>query len=250
MRSWAVKTTTPSIGTFATRSARSRLAGITQFLDLGAGLPTPPPGLNTHQVVNPRYIAPNTRRGRTVVYVDNDPVCLAHGRAYLEHDDYHSIYLPGSICHPDTLLGHPRVRTRSDPTQPWGVLAGNLLHYIDDQQNPAQAMRCLIEALPGGSYVVLAHYGNPYQGGLAERLAAEMQHRYLDGLSSGWFRSHATIAAYLDGLQILAPGFITPDQWWPSGPKRRPVSVEQRLILAAVARKPVAVATHSLISRT
>lgn len=80
-----------------------------------------------------------------MVYVDDDPVCLAHGRAYLEHDDYHSIYVPGSICNPVAVFDDPRVRTRITPTAPWAVLIRTLLPHIGDHRNPARMMRQLVD---------------------------------------------------------------------------------------------------------
>lgn len=60
----------------------------------------------------------------------------------------------------------------------------------------------------------------------------------MNRLGSGWFRSHTTIASYLDGLQILPPGLVTPNHWWPPGPTSCAVSTEEKLMLAGVAQKP------------
>lgn len=174
-----------------------------------------------------------------MVYVDDDPVCLAHGRAYLDHDEYNSMYLPGNITNPVAVFDNPRVRIRITSTTPWAVVIGTVLPHIGDDRDPARIMRQLIEALPAGSYVVLTHYCSPHDGGPAERLALEVQQRYLERLESGWFRNHATVASYLSGLHILPPGLVSAHHWWPPGPPQQQPPTEQQLILAAIAHKPI-----------
>lgn len=97
-------------------------------------------------------------------------------------------------------------------------------------------MRQLVDALPAGSYVVFTNYWNPHNGGPTESLATAVQHHYLERLGSGWFRSRTTIASYLDGLHVLPPALVTPDQWWPAGPTTCPVSTAEKLILAGIAK--------------
>ncbi len=206
--------------------------GVRQFLDLGAGLPFPEPGrMNTHQVVNSvRGIAEADRA--TVVYIDSDPVCVAHGRALLTNGQSH--YLPGDITDPH-LLHDPAVATYFDLDHPICVLLCGVLPHLDDRLDPAGIVHGWAEVLPPGSFLVLTHLHDP--GGLLHRTAAGCQTRYLETLGSGRFRTRAQITGFLDGLQIVEPGLVRPGDWWPCGPATRFRSVAEWLLLAGVGWK-------------
>lgn len=172
-----------------------------------------------------------------MVYVDNDAVCVAHGMAYWDNED--SAYLRGSVLEPFALLDNPQLRARIDLSRPVGVLVCGLLHHIDDGLDPVGVMRGLLDLLPGGSYVVVTHFWNPCDGGAAEELAVELQRRHVESsLGSGWFRSREEITAMLAGLELLPPGLVEVGKWWPDGPPVCLPSIEQRLLLGALARKP------------
>lgn len=211
--------------------------GIDQFLDIGAGLPTYPVGHATHEVVNPRYITPVSRHRIPVVYVDNDPLCVAHGLAYWDNDTIR--YLRGSILEPFELLNNPLLRARISLTRPVGVLVCGLLHHIPDRLKSAEIMRRLIDLLPAGSYIVITHYWAPEDDPEAHDMAVEVQRRHINGgLGSGWFRPREQIASYFPGLYLLPPGLVEPEDWWPAGPRACGRPPEERLMLAAVAHKP------------
>ncbi|MBF6085156.1 SAM-dependent methyltransferase [Nocardia cyriacigeorgica] len=205
--------------------------GIDQFLDIGAGLPTVG---NTHE------IAQSQNPDATVVYVDNDPVCNAHGRVLLETND-RVRFVAADLTKPAELLGRLDVRRRIDFTRPLGLILCGILHHVDDALDPAGIVRHYIDALPAGSYLAITHFWNPNDGsGLAD-LAEYVERQFVEmGLGSGWYRTREEIAAYFGDLEMVEPGLVELDQWWPMGPPMREPYPEERLMLGGVARKPCA----------
>lgn len=204
-------------------------AGIDQLLDVGAGLPTVE---NTHQVAQQRN--PEAR----VVYVDNDPVCNVYGRALLEDND-RTHFLLGDLTEPDTLLNHPEVTKHLDLSRPVGLILCGILHHVDDELDPAGIMQQYVDALPSGSYLAITHFWDPADGSDAHEMAVELQRRFTQaGLGSGWYRTREEIMPFFCGLDLIEPGLVELDQWWPTGPAVRELLTEERLILGGVARKP------------
>ncbi|WP_324195823.1 SAM-dependent methyltransferase [Nocardia cyriacigeorgica] len=205
------------------------MVGIDQFLDLGAGLPTVVG--NTHEV------AQEFNQTRTVVYVDNDPVCVAHGQALLERNEF-THYVSADLTRPATLLNHPLIRTWIDFDRPVALLLCGVLHHVDDELDPAVIMREYIDAIPPGSYVAITHFWNPNDSSELAELAWRVEHRFVEmGLGSGWYRVREEIASYFGDLELVAPGLVELDQWWPMGPPPRAPYPEERLMLGGVARK-------------
>src|SRR6266576_4061927 len=120
--------------------------GVRQFIDIGSGLPTVG---NTHEVV--RKVSPDAR----VVYVDNDPMVLAYGRALLGDDPGATVIL-ADVCDPDTVLGDPVLREVIDFTQPVGLLITAVLHFVSDASHPYELISRYMAALPEGSYLALS----------------------------------------------------------------------------------------------
>lgn len=210
-------------------------AGIHQFLDIGAGLPVPPPwGINTHEATTHLQPLPGADLP-TVVYVDHDPVCLAHGRVLLETTD-RSHYVRGDLLDPN--LAQADAATYLELEKPIGVLLCGVLHHVDDQLGPAAVVRGWIDAVPDGSYFILTHQWNPGGGTPLATAAADCQNRYLDLMGSGWYRSRAEITALFNGLHILDPGLVVPGEWWPTGPVRKFPTIAESLVLVGVGRKP------------
>jgi hypothetical protein len=209
--------------------------GVRQFLDIGAGLPIANVAANTHQATSHMHTLPEADKP-TIVYVDHDPVCLAHGRALLETIDQ-SHYVQGDLLTPD--LTASEAATYLEPEKPVGVLLCGVLHHVDDETDPAAVVRGWVDAAPAGSYFVLTHQWNPGDGSLLAEAAAQCQDLYVDLMGSGWYRSREEISALFDGLELLAPGLVVPGQWWPMGPVRRFPTTAESLVLVGVARKPV-----------
>ncbi|MDI2031429.1 SAM-dependent methyltransferase [Saccharopolyspora sp. TS4A08] len=207
-------------------------AGVRQFLDCGSGLPT---AENTHQIV--QRVDPEAE----VVYIDNDPVVIAHGKALLEEND-HTHFASADIFDPGEVLGHETVRRHLDFDEPIALLQiGTLHHYLGD--DGPELMRTYIDALAPGSYVVLAHFFDPETPEHSD-LARRMEELFLHSpMGSGLFRTRDQIRALLPGLDILPPGPDSPadielcDLWWPNGPRQRPLNQAESCIAGVVGRK-------------
>lgn len=207
-------------------------AGIAQFLDCGSGLPT---AENTHQIV--QRVNPEAE----IVYVDNDPVVIAHGQALLEENE-RTHFAAADIFDPNEVLAHDTVRRHLDFDEPIALLhIGTLHHYLGD--DGPQLMRTYVDALAPGSYVAIAHFFDP-ETTEHSALARKMEELFIHSpMGSGRFRTREQIRALLPGLDVLPPGPNRPadvelcDLWWPNGPKHRPLNQAEHCIAALVGRK-------------
>lgn len=202
-------------------------AGIDQFLDLGSGLPT---AENTHQVV--QRVNPQS----TVVYVDNDPSVLVHGQALLASNSRTRI-AEADIFRPLEVLGNETVRRELDFTRPLALFhIGTLHHYLGDD-GPA-LMQTYIDALPSGSFVAVAHFHDPETPEYSE-LAQKMEEKFIHSpMGSGRFRTRDEIQAMFGNLEMVEPGLVRCDDWWPDGPHLTPLSDVRNCIVGGVGRKP------------
>lgn len=201
---------------------------VTQYLDCGSGLPT---AENTHQVV--QRLQPDAR----VVYVDNDPSVVAHGRALLE-DNEQTMFSPADIFDPRNVLEDSASRKFLDFSQPMVLIQNGTLHHYDDPaRSPQSIMEEYVEALPSGSYVVVAHFFDPENedSDLARRMEDVFVH---SPMGSGSFRTRAEIEGMFPGLEMVDPGVTVCATWWPDGPQLRPLAPAQRCIAGGVGRKP------------
>jgi SAM-dependent methyltransferase len=206
---------------------------IDQFLDCGSGLPT---AENTHQIVQ------RTNPHATVVYVDNDPVVLAHGRALLEDNEFAHM-AAADIFVPDGVMHHPLVLKNIDLDRPLALLHVGTLHHLEGDRGPA-LMKRYIDALAPGSYVVFSHFYDPQEPELTE-VAKRIEDVLVRGpMGAGRFRTREQILEMLPGLDIIkpnavtAPGLVACYEWWPDGPLLKEPSLAARCIAALVARKP------------
>ena len=122
--------------------------GISQFIDLGSGLPTAD---NVHQVA--RRADPEAR----VVYVDNDPIVLAHGRAMLAEDEF-TVVVRADVRQPRQILSDPAVHGLIDFGRPVAVIASAILHHLLDEENPLGVIRTMCDATPAGSCLFVSHF--------------------------------------------------------------------------------------------
>ncbi|MPZ67412.1 MAG: hypothetical protein GEU83_18560 [Pseudonocardiaceae bacterium] len=200
---------------------------LTQYLDCGSGLPT---AENTHQVV--QRINPDT----AVVYVDNDPVVLAHGRALLEENE-HTHFSAADIFNPPEVLEDEVVCKHLDWTQPIVLLQVGTLHHYTGEHNPADVMQQYIDALPSGSYVAISHFLDP-QNQYSE-VARKMEEVFLHSpMGSGSFRTMAELQEMFCELEMIDPGLTLCADWWPDGPHLKPLNQVQHCIAGGIARKP------------
>ncbi|MGH3831610.1 MAG: SAM-dependent methyltransferase [Pseudonocardiaceae bacterium] len=202
--------------------------GITQFLDCGSGLPT---AENTHQVA--QRIQPDAR----VVYVDNDPVVLAHGRALLEENDQ-THFSAADIFKPGEILNDEVVRKYLDFSEPIALLQIGTLPFCADERNPQGVMAEYIDALPSGSYVAISHFFDPETSELS-KFSRRLEQAFLRSpMGRGVFRTRTEVEGMLAGLELLNPGLVRCADWWPDGPQVKPLDTVQYCIIGAVGRKP------------
>jgi len=206
----------------------ARETGITQFLDCGSGLPT---AENTHQVA--QRIQPDSR----VVYVDNDPVVLAHGRALLEENDQ-THFSAADIFKPGEIINDEVVRKYLNFSEPMALFQIGTLPFYDGERSPQDIMAEYINALPSGSYVAISHFIDPETSELSE-FARRLEQAFLRSpMGRGVFRIRTEIEGMLAGLEILDPGLVLCADWWPDGPRVKPLDTVQNCIVGAVGRKP------------
>ncbi|HYK31949.1 MAG TPA: SAM-dependent methyltransferase [Streptosporangiaceae bacterium] len=190
---------------FLTRVVRylASECGVGQFLDIGTGLPT---AGNTHEVA--QAAAPDAR----VVYVDNDPVVLAHARALLTSTrEGATRYLDADLRDASAILA--QAASTLDFTRPVAIMLLIILHLIPDSDDPHGIVAKLVDAVPSGSYLVLAHPASDIR---AEQMA-EMTRRVNERMSGpgATMRDRAAISRFFDGLDLLDPGVVQPQQWRP-----------------------------------
>ena len=196
-------------------------AGIRQFLDVGTGLPT---ANNTHEIA--QQIAPESR----IVYVDNDPLVLAHAQALLVGTPEGATdYIEAGLDDPDTIL--EQAAKTLDLTEPVAIVLMGILAHIDDYDRALAIVRQLMDAVPSGSYLVVRD-GADTNDAYCEAIAGYNR----SGAVPYNLRSPEQIAGYLDGLELVEPGLVSCPLWRPDTTDIG-TPVEQA-VLGAIARKP------------
>jgi hypothetical protein len=199
----------------------TRELGITQFVDLGSGLPTAD---NVHQVA--QRANPEAR----VVYVDNDPIVLAHGRALLEENEFTTV-LKADIRDPLQVLATAEASGLLLCDRQVGIIASGILHHLTDKEDPLGVVQTYCAAAPVGSCLFVSHFrtlGDPDSAALEEVMT--------EAFGRGTWRTDTRIAEYFAGLDLLAPG-VVPSALWRSDQDPDELSPYQRLIVAGLGRK-------------
>jgi hypothetical protein len=210
---------------FLTRAVRylAGEAGMRQFLDIGTGLPT---ANNTHQVA--QSVAPESR----IVYVDNDPLVLAHARALLTSTPEGTTdYIHADMHDPGNILAEAS-RTL-DFGQPVAItMLGVLWHVMDNDEAYAIVSR-LVQAMPSGSYLALNH---PTLEVTGEKMATAIQYWNQYGKPPGTYRTPDELARFFDGMDLVEPGVVSITRWRPDDTSSgEPEEIDQ---FGAVGRKP------------
>lgn len=194
--------------------------GIRQILDIGTGLPT---ANNTHQVA--QGIAPETR----IVYVDNDPLVLTHARALLTgHPAGATDYLDADLNDPELILS--KAAHTLDFSKPVAVTLLGIVHFILDDEKARDVIHRIVEALPSGSFLTIAHGCHDFNRDETDDIVGFWNEH---GTPKIVYRSSAEIARFFDGLELLEPGVVPCNQWRPD-PETPDIDVNQ---YAGVARK-------------
>jgi SAM-dependent methyltransferase len=200
-------------------------AGIRQFLDLGAGLPSQN---NVHEVA--RLVRPDAR----VVYVDNDPVVLNHAEALLAEDECTAVICE-DVREPERILAHPTVRGMLDFSQPVAVMCLAVLHFVTDEQDPWRVVSALTGPLVPGSYLALSHSS---LDDTPPEISAAIQERYKTAAAPAVWRGREAITRFFTGLDLVDPGLVTFTDWRADDLERGRPGGDCTWVLAGVARKP------------
>jgi trans-aconitate methyltransferase len=199
----------------------TREAGVRQFLDLGTGLPTAD---NTHEVA--QRLAPESR----IVYVDNDPMVLAHARALLcSTREGATAYIDADVTEPDRIL--EAAAGTLDLGRPVGLVLSNILGHVADHARARAIAGRLMDALPSGSHLCV----NDGSRGV-DPVFEEAQDGYnRSGAVPYHLRTVAEITAYFDGLELVDPGVVSVTQWRPDPGSPAPEIIAEH---GGLARKP------------
>ncbi|MEU8460417.1 SAM-dependent methyltransferase [Streptomyces sp. NPDC029003] len=190
---------------FMRRAVRHAVAeGITQFLDIGSGIPT---FGNVHEVAH--AASPEAR----VVYVDHDPVAVAHSQAVLAGDDRTGV-VAADLRKPQDILAAPETARLLDLERPVALLLVAVLHFLEDADEPYAAVAQLRDALAPGSMLILTHAS--YEGiPLSAEDTDGMVGVYRDIRNPLVMRSHHRISGFFDGFGLLEPGLVSMPDWRP-----------------------------------
>ena len=229
LQSWGtVRTAARENRAFLGRAVRFLVAeaGVRQFLDIGTGLPS---ANNVHEVA--QGLVPSCR----VVYVDNDPIVLAHARALLTSSpEGKTAYIHADLREPGKILADPVTAATLDFSQPIALMLVAVLHFVPDEAQPRQIVDTLLDALPPGSYLVASHVTPEHDpegvGGLERTYQASglpAQARTADEFAELAFR----------GLEMIEPGTVLVSEWRPDHDSVRPLPSEVNWY-GAIARKP------------
>jgi hypothetical protein len=225
----AIRTTVIENRRFMHRATRylAETAGVRQFLDIGTGIPTSP---NLHEIA--QGVAPQSR----VVYVDNDPIVLAHARALLTSSpEGAAAYVDADLRDPERILDHPDVRATIDFDRPVGLMLVAILHFLTDADDPYAITRRLVKALPSNSYVVISHATTDLVSREVAATAAPVTRTSMIDMA---FRTRGEFGAFFDDLELVPPGISPVTEWRPDDSPEQRRAAAQASMYAAVARKP------------
>jgi hypothetical protein len=175
--------------------------GVDQFIDLGSGIPTVGDVHEVAQAINP---------AARVVYVDNDPVAVAHSRALLYGNPNTTVYA-GDLMNPHSVLSDPDVRRLVDLSRPIGVLMIAVLHFIPDNDVAVGVVKSWAGRLAPGSYIAITH-------GSADQMSAkahETASLYNRSVASLTMRTYDEIVRLFDGAELVEPGVVQVPRWRP-----------------------------------
>ena len=199
-------------------------AGVRQFIDLGSGIPTQG---NVHEV------AQAASPGARVVYVDKDPVAVAHSTTLLA-DNPDADIVDADIRRPDDVLSSPKLRKLIDFEEPVAVLMVAILHFVTPEENPAGIVAAFRDALPEGSWLALTHATNEHRPDTAAAVSKLYSARATSPVTA---RSHDEIHDLFTGFDLVKPGLVHVPLWRPDPGDRIPDKPSEYWVYAGVGRK-------------
>jgi hypothetical protein len=198
-------------------------AGIRQFLDIGTGIPTSP---NLHEVA--QEAAPETR----VVYVDNDPIVLAHARALMtSHPEGKTQYISADLRQPEKILADEGLTSTIDLSQPVALLMVAILMLLADDDDPWAKTRAVMDALPPGSYVAISHPGQEFDPVAMDGIRETARQGGVTIVP----RTRGDVERFFTGWELIEPGVVPVMAWRPA---EEPADPNGAYYWAGVARKP------------
>ncbi|GAA0967818.1 SAM-dependent methyltransferase [Actinocorallia libanotica] len=202
-------------------------AGIRQFLDIGAGLPS---AGNVHEVA--QDVAPESR----VVYVDNDPIVLVHARALLNSSpEGATAYVDADLREPEKILNAPELTETLDLSRPTALILVATMHFITEDEDAYGLLGRLREALAPGSHIAMTHATLDYLP--EERRAGVIENDEKSGVPFQ-MRTRTEFTRFFDGLELVEPGVTSVVEWRPDDPPGERPTVEDVSMYGAVARVP------------
>jgi S-adenosyl methyltransferase len=198
--------------------------GIRQFLDLGSGIPT---------VGNVHEIAQHADERCRVVYVDYEDVAVAHGSLLLAGND-RAAMLAADATEPSAVLDAPETKRLIDFSEPVGLLAITLFHYVAPQRDPYGVMRRYRDVLATGSYLGLSHLGNDVATWDLGWILDQTKKDSMDGV---YPRSHAEVLDLFTGFELVKPGLVITSRWRPDRRDDAGENEKYDVIYAGVGRK-------------
>lgn len=199
--------------------------GVRQFLDLGSGIPA---AGNVHEIAH--RVDPDAK----VVYVDVDPVAVAHGRTILA-DVPNAIALQADVREPKTVLESAGVRELLDFEQPVAVLMVAVLHFVPDSDDPRGIIADYLDPLVPGSYLGISHSG--FEDGDLDDAAIEATQRYSAQVTQVTYRNQAELRSLFGDLEVVDPGVVRMPHWNPESPDDVDETAERFPGFAALGRK-------------
>ncbi|MGW3340077.1 SAM-dependent methyltransferase [Streptomyces sp. NPDC001009] len=198
-------------------------SGVRQFIDLGSGIPTQG---NVHEVA--QAADPDAR----VVYVDNDPVAVAHSASLLA-DNPHAAIVDGDIRRPADILDSPKLRKLIDFGQPVAVLMITILHFITPEEDPSGIVGAFRDALPEGSWLAMSHATNQDRPDTAAAVGQLYRSRATSPVTA---RSHDEILGLFTGFDLAEPGLVHVPLWRPDPAGALPDNPKEYWVYAGVGR--------------
>jgi DNA polymerase III psi subunit len=197
-------------------------AGIRQFLDIGTGIPS---ANNTHEVA--QSVAADCR----IVYVDNDPVVLAHARALLTSTPEGATdFIDADLRNANQILA--KAAATLDFSKPVAIMLMAILQHLGDDHDPYGVVGRLMAAVPSGSYLALSHPANDIHAAEMAEMANRLNQTMAEKVT---FRGQAEVAPFFAGLELIEPGMTNVPDWRPETSEE---ASSPAALWAGVARKP------------
>jgi SAM-dependent methyltransferase len=199
-------------------------AGVQQFLDIGSGIPT---------VGNVHELAQQANSEVNVVYVDIDPIAVAHSKLLLEGSS-RTVAIEADLTEPESILDHQDTRRLLDFTQPIGLLLLAVLNFIPDDRNLNQLLARYRQALAPGSYIAMSNVTADIR---APEIAA-VRDLVKNTPNQFYPRTREQFTTLFEGLELIKPGVVTFPLWRPESQVDITDGPERDQVLAGVGRKP------------